>query len=400
MPSDYRDILGDVEIEEPPGVFLPVLTHEMSDWLSETSFSVGNALGGGRVSERTYHLIQRIINAVALFTPNDVLLPDGRQRATFTVRQMAKAVGASPDSTKKVQQALRVLCLETRSGDAATYRKAYELLQKERTGRPVLESLLRSNSKKLASAWGLYGIRPRPLINSTDVNRTDEGTGAHRQQTVAPNKPSVSVDGQTVVENAQTVADSLGPASATVDWHQQSDGSFCTCDNSTEYNSNPVSTVANTNQVSDQLSTTLNSCTLNPSSSEHAASWYERLKQLFQCQPGEKEAETRSTFDRLVSKGYEPAKLYDGARSYVSSIPAVEQARFPLTFLKNSELVRNWCGKPPRHLDPRKLAKMDGGHWTYEFGNGTSFVYCPSTATQEEALEAVRRMVSDEQYRL
>lgn len=393
MPSDYRDILGDVEIEEPPGVFLPMFTHEMSDWLSEASSSIGNALGGGRVSRRTYLLIQRVVIAVALFAPSDVLLPDGRQRATFSVRQMAEAVGASSNSTKKVQQALRVLCLETSGRDAATYRRAYELLKSERDGQPLLASLYKSDSRKLSSAWELCGIRPRPLIN-----RTDEETVGHQQQTVTPNDLSVGLDSQTVTENDRTVADLLDPESATVDWrqqHEQLGSSVGTCNNEAGCIGNPATTVANASQTCNQLSTTLNSYAPNPSSSERADDWYERLKQLFPHRPGEKETETRSAFDRLVSRGYEPAKLYNGARSYVNSAPIVERARFPLTFLRNTELVRAWCGKPPRLLDQRKLAKMDGGYWTYEFGQGIGFVDCPPTATREEAFEAVRRMVSD-----
>lgn len=161
MPSDYQGILDDVEIEEEPGSFMPVLTPEMSDWLFDASVSLGNAFGGGRIKGKTYRTIQKIVNAVALFTPSDIVLSDGRQRATFSYRQMAAAIGLSSKSTKTVQQVLRVLRLETESTDAATYREAYELLYEERGGRPLLSFHFKSNSRKLASAWNLCGIRPR-----------------------------------------------------------------------------------------------------------------------------------------------------------------------------------------------------------------------------------------------
>lgn len=187
MPSDYQGILDDVEIEEEPGSFMPVLTPEMSDWLFDASVSLGNAFGGGRIKGRTYRTIQKIVNAVALFTPSDIVLSDGRQRATFSYRQMATAIGLSPKSTKTVQQVLRVLCFETESTDAATYREAYKLLYEERGGRPLLSSHFKSDSRKLASAWKLCGIRPRacaPVERSTVAPREPHSTVPQTRPTV------------------------------------------------------------------------------------------------------------------------------------------------------------------------------------------------------------------------
>lgn len=394
MHSDYRDILGDVEIEETPGSFMPVLTPEMNEWLFDASVSLGNALGGGRICKRTYRTIQRVANAVSLFTPGDIVLPDGRQRATFSYREMAVAIGLDADSTRVVQQALRVLCLQTTSKDAATYRRAYELLDDERDGRPLLASLFLSNSRRLASAWELCGIRPRTF---TPIEK-DVGTQRNSLSTDSKMGSSVVSGRQAVAPSTSPVGISADIASATVDGKCENSGApreALSCDVSAHRHSTSNGTVVDCADLESAASTTLGSCSLTTHSSLSHGDWLPRLCGLFQYQPGRREAETREAFDRLVGMGYAPRDLYDGAASYVARTPKDEQMRFPLKFLEDVSLIRGWCKAAPRTLDPAKLGK-ETGFWVYPFATGLEYVSCPPVATKEEAFEAVRRMVAED----
>lgn len=393
MRADYGDILGDIEVEEAPGSFMPVLTPEMSNWLFQASVSLGCALGGGCICKRTYRIIQQVTNAVALFTPNDIVLPDGRQRATFSTREMAKAIGLGSDSTRVVQQALRVLCLTTTSKDAATYRKAYELLYEERGGKPLLVPLYKSKSRKLASAWGLCDIRPRTVSSSKVPGDSHKLT----YPTVPQKNLSVVARGETVASSTATVVDCAAIISTTVSdgYPNRNDYSSVRIGGSEIYR-HPThdETATDSVELGGLASTTLNANPLILSSSEGAEDWYSKLSRLFQRQPGKMETETRGAFYRLVDMGYAPRALYDGAAAYVAKTPKSEQMRFPLKFLEDVALVRSWCKTSPRALDLAKLSKQEG-YWTYPFATGLEYVACPPSATKDEAFEAVRRMVAE-----
>lgn len=393
MPSDYQGILDDVEIEEEPGSFMPVLTPEMSDWLFDASVSLGNAFGGGRIKGKTYRTIQKIVNAVALFTPSDIVLSDGRQRATFSYRQMAAAIGLSPKSTKTVQQVLRVLRLETESTDAATYREAYELLYEERGGRPLLSFHFKSNSRKLASAWNLCGIRPRACA------LVERSTVAQREPypTVPQTRPTVVTGEETVAKSASTVVDPVDIDPTTITGRSpdlNAANEAATSDLGARHRPNAEGTVVDSSESDGPVATTLNTSSLITHSSEDPEGWFSRLTHLFQYPPGRREADTREAFNRLMGMGYSPRALYDGAAAYVTRTPKSEQMRFPLKFLEDVSLVRSWCKAPPRTLDPTKLCKVES-HWAYPFKAGLEFVVCPPTATMEEAFDAVRRMVAE-----
>ena len=83
------DALKEIRIEESATVFPSVLTTETAAWVASSTASLFRALRSGRVDARACERLQEMVVFIARFTPADILLADGRQRACFTYRQLS-----------------------------------------------------------------------------------------------------------------------------------------------------------------------------------------------------------------------------------------------------------------------------------------------------------------------
>lgn len=85
-------------------VFRPTYTPEVAGWVFRSTYEVAAALGGGDADRRVLRSAMKTLAAIPLFIAADILLEDGRQRASFTVRQLAVAEGLGASSTASVQR--------------------------------------------------------------------------------------------------------------------------------------------------------------------------------------------------------------------------------------------------------------------------------------------------------
>ncbi len=77
---------------------------------------------------------------------------------------------------------------------------------------------------------------------------------------------------------------------------------------------------------------------------------YARFCSAFNGKPGKKNDETRREWDTLVGMGYPLNRLAElGERYMAVNLGEIEKARYPLTFLRNKDLVRALLGKAPRN---------------------------------------------------
>lgn len=393
MIRDYVSILGARLIDEPPGEYLPLLTREMAEWTSNASLSLGRSLGGGRADPMVYANAQRVVAAFSRFCSNDIVLPDGTQFATFSIRQMASEIGLSPTSTQPVQRALRLLSLDTKSIDGSAYIEACELLRHGLDGTPLVQLVYKSESRRLASAWKPVGIRPRAHV-----------TDARSAGAAAEERPTAAKERTTAATNLKTVASGLGTAIATV--NEEGGGredSSSTPNVKNQKNSTPEageSAAKSAAEESGSAATSHSQSQLTPSLHGSDESGYDRVVDLFRCAPGKKSVETRQAYYKRVAEGYSADTLAKGVSKYIAHTPREEQIRFPLLFLSDASLVRAWCGRPPQTLRPENLKMDNEGFWTYPFSAGSSagYVDCPRHASLEEAFEAVKTMI-DRGYR-
>lgn len=126
-----QDMPSEIRIEETVTAFLPVLTTEMTTWLASSTASLFRALNSGGIDARVCESLQEVVVFVARFTPSDILLADGRQRASFTYCQLSKELGLDADSTQTVQHALHALSLSPKPCDPYNYRLASDLISRE-----------------------------------------------------------------------------------------------------------------------------------------------------------------------------------------------------------------------------------------------------------------------------
>ena len=389
------NMTNELTIKEAPGRFLPCLTPEMTAWWADASLSLGRALGGGRTDPRVYETIVRTASCVARFAPSDILLPDGRQRATFTMRQMAEALGHDGESTKTVQHALRVLSLDTKATDPVGYRKAYELLNEDRRSVPLLECVEKSSARGKASVWRLVGIEPR---TDAVAPSTRTPSGAHKPEVDSPG--IVAGNGRTVVGSSESVvgsSESVVGQTASFQTTNQGPTDGATSMNSCEFAGRvnapkPVPVVGKDEGRQGEATTPLYSSSTTLSFDRRA---YNDLVSLFPRGPEKKEEETVAVYRGLLELGYTADGLAEGVRRYFSTPTDEEKSRFPLTFLKDRDLVMRWCKKPEKTLDAAKLRKTKGGdpRWLYVGAQGAFEVKgCPGGCSRERAFEALKSM--------
>lgn len=120
---------------------------------------------------------------------------------------------------------------------------------------------------------------------------------------------------------------------------------------------------------------------------------------LFDRKPGQRRRETREKFDKLLEKGYAGEVICRGAERYLAETAPDARIRFPLVFLQDADLLRAWCGTPPKQVAPESLKATPDG-WAYPFAGGFALVDCGKDATADEALAAVRTMVEEAGYEL
>lgn len=389
--SERSEVTGEIHIEEAPGAFLPVFTPEMAAWWADTSFSLGRALGGGRLDPRVYESIVRTAAYVTRFAPSDILLSDGCQRATFSMRQLAESMGLGGESTKGVQQALRVLSLTTKPQDPVGYRKAYELLAAQRSSVPILECIEKSATRGRASVWRLVGMKPRVEAGAL-ANPSWSPVVASSVCVVETMGPVVRSRG-CVVESSKPVVglDASLPTTHTRDIENVTEADTCGCrgnpclDSGDSVVEKGAARQAEATMFSDsQLKVPL-----------YAKQDYVSLVSLFPCAPGKKEAETVRAYIGLLELGYAPGQLLGGVRRCFENETNEEKKRFPLVFLNDRGLVSSWCGRPKTTLNPKKLFNPGGpkGIWMYPGKNGMFAVEgCSGVSGRAEAYQALTLM--------
>lgn len=381
---------SEIRIEESATAFLPILTVEAAAWIADSTVSLSRALSSGRVDSRVRERLHRVVILVARFTPSDVLLEDGRQRASFTYRQLSEELGLGAESTQAVQRALRALSLSSRPTDPSSYRLASDLICRERGGDPILRPLAKSDRRGHASIWELVGIKPRRGFASSEASvvAAPEPVVEKRRPVVEKRRPVVESPGS-VVENRRPVVSFVNP-DCTTSYRGRSDlQGASSCEDGVSHHIEFGQSVVQPTACRDGLSTTSHhSSFFTPP----AMSGYRKAVLLFQCRPGRKEEETIEAYERLISRGYSSAAIVGGIERYMSATPLSEQKRFPLRFLADDDLVRRWCGTPEKRVDARSLLHSTGG-WVYPFADGADCVDCDSDASRAEAEAAVRRMV-------
>ncbi len=389
--SGCSEVAGEIHIEEVPGTFLPVLTPEMVGWWADVCCSLGRALGGGRLDPRVYENIVRTAAHVARFAPSDILLPDGCQRATFSMRQLAESMGLGGESTKGVQQAMRVLSLTTKPQDPVGYRKAHELLAAQRSSVPILECVEKSTTRGRASVWRLVGVKPRveagALSDPSWLSVVESSACV-----VETMEPVVRSYGCVVESSKPVVGQGVSfPTTYTRDIENVTEAVAC------GYKGNPCldlgDFVVEKGAARQTEATTFSDSQLKVPL--FARRDYASLISLFPCAPGKKEAETVRAYMGLLELGYTPRQLLGGVRRYFENETNDEKKRFPLVFLNDRGLVSSWCGRPKTTLDSKKLFNPGGpkGIWMYPGKNGMFAVEgCSGGSGRAEAYRALTLM--------
>lgn len=378
------DALKEIRFEESATVFPSVLTTETAAWVASSTVSLFRALRSGRVDARACERLQEVVVFIARFTPADILLADGRQRACFTYRQLSEELGLGADSTQAVQRALRTLSLSPKPTDPYSYRLASDLISRERGGVPILRPLIKSDRRGQASIWELVGIRPRRVFVS------GEASVAESSGPVVESNRSVVESRKPVVKQCQPVVPPLECDCTTIHRDNSDTRASASCEDNVSTRSESNQSVVRAGASGDKLSTTTSPISHSPSL---GAKGYREAIAPFQCSPGMREEETIKAYESLIDRGYSQEAIVSGINRYLASIPRPEQRRFPLKFFEDADLVRIWCGKPEKHVSTKTLWPTPDG-WVYPFGDGPDYVLCDRNASREEAAEAVREMVA------
>lgn len=385
-----QGMLSEIRIEENDMFFPSILTMETAKWVASSTASLFRALRSGGVDARVCERLQEVVVFVARFTPPDVLLPDGRQRACFTYRQLSEELGLGTDSTQAVQRALRALSLSPKPIDPRSYHRASELISRERGGVPLLRPLIKSDRRGLASTWELVGIEPRGVFAPGKTNVV-ESSGL-----VVESNRSVVESRKSVVEKSQPVV-SLSEHDCTTFLRDYPDTQVsANWENNVPARNESNQSVARTSADEHELSTTFSP--ISHSSSLRAKGYREAIAP-FQCTPGKREEETVKAYESLIDRGYSPEAIVGGIEKYMAVTLPSEQKRFPLKFFEDYDLVRGWCGKPEKQVNAKALLPTTGG-WFYPFDGGLDRVRCDRSASRDEAAEAVRKMVASGDKRL
>lgn len=378
-----QDMPSEIRVEETVTAFLPALTTEMAAWIANSTASLFRALSSGGVDARVCESLQEVVVFVARFAPSDILLADGRQRASFTYRQLSKELGLDADSTQTVQHALHALSLSPKPHDPYSYRLASDLISQERDGIPILRCLFSSNGRGRASIWELVGIEPRRALVSSEASVV-ESSGS----VVESNRPVVE-SCKPVVEKGQPVVPPSEHDCTTIHRGSSDAQATSTCGDSVSPRRESNRPVVRTDPDGDGLSTTASPLSQSPSL---RATGYREAVALFQCSPGGREEETKKAYESLIDRGYNPKAIVSGIERYLAVTPLPEQKRFPIKFFEDADLVRGWCRKPDKRVNAKALLHSTCG-WFYPFDGGLDQVRCDRNASREEAAEAVREMV-------
>lgn len=378
------DALKEIRIEESATVFPSVLTTETAAWVASSTASLFRALRSGRVDARACERLQEMVVFIARFTPADILLADGRQRACFTYRQLSEELGLDADSTQAVQRALRTLSLSPKPTDPYSYRLASDLISRERGGVPILRPLIKSDRRGQASIWELVDIRPRRVFVSGEASVV-ESSGP-----VVESNRSVVESRKPVVKKCQPVVPPLECDCTTIQRENSDTQASASCEDNvstrSESNQSVVRASANGNKLSTPTFSISHTLSLR-------ARGYREVVAPFQCSPGMREEETVKAYESLIDRGYSPEAILSGIEKYMAVTPPSEQKRFPLKFFEDADLVRGWCGKPEKRVNAKALLPTTDG-WFYPFDGGLDRVRCDRSASREEAAEAVRKMVA------
>lgn len=378
------DALKEIRIEESATAFPSVLTTETAAWVAGSMASLFRALRSGRIDARACERLQEVVVFIARFTPADILLADGRQRAYFTYRQLSEELGLGADSTQAVQRALRTLSLSPKPTDPYSYRLASELISRERGGVPILRPLIKSDRRGQASTWELVGIEPRRAFLSGEASVVESsGPVVERSRSVVESR-------KPVVEKCQPVVSSSEHDCTTVLRDNPNAQVTASCENNVSARNESNQSVVRTSADVKELSTTTSS--ISHTLSLRAKGYHEAIAP-FQCSPGKREEETVKAYESLIDRGYSPEAIIGGIEKYMAVTLPSEQKRFPLKFFEDADLVRGWCGKPEKQVNAKALLPTTGG-WFYPFEGGLDRVRCNRSASREEAAEAVREMVA------
>lgn len=397
MISDYVSILEAKIIEVPTTEHAPVLTREMTEWVSYASLAIGRLLGGGLVDRRVFANAQRVVATIPRFSAHNLVLPNGTQFATFSYRQLARELGLSPTSSESAQRAIRLLSLNTESSDGVEYVEACMLLNSGLGGTPIVRRLFKSNSPSMASAWEMVGIRPSPyagVAGAFEPVATSRTTVAADLKTVARKSSSVEANVETVASETRS---GIATADTEKDYSSASDSGSSSKTSRREMNDAQQSVVTSTAKTEPPGTTPPLYPQPSPLPCKGEDDGYNRIIALFRHDPGVKSVETRDAYDRYIERGYSADELFQGITAYLSHTPSKKQARFPFTFLSDPALVKAWCGRPTRKLSPELLKRDSEGYWIYPFSSGasTGYVECPRGASKAEAFKAVERAVEE-----